>query len=162
MDTITSKTSTRPELQGVYFSADRMVATDSFRLLEVKKPIALAGEPRVIKAKGFRGRGIVAVADADIITDSTKLLQGERMAAEYPEYEKVFDGLSEQPRFSMVVNAKYLAELLAEVDAQAGTPFQKIRLDFFESMKPLLITATGETPDKQPVCVRALLSPMTG
>jgi hypothetical protein len=162
MDKITSKTSIRPELEGVYFSDDKMVATDSFRLLEVKKPIALAGKPRVIKVKGFRGRGIVAIADTDIITDGAKLLQGERVEAEYPEYEKVFDGLSDQPRFSMLVNAKYLAELLAEVDAQAGSHSHKVRLVFFESMKPLLVTATGETPDQEEVSVRALLSPMSG
>lgn len=161
MDNIVAKSSIRPELQGVYFSRDKMVATDSFRLIEVKKPIGLAGELRVIKAKGFKGRGAVANAENDIIADGAKLIQGERVAAAYPEYERVFDGLSDEPRFSMVVNAKYLAELVAEVDAQAGSPFHKIRLDFFDSLKPLLITATGEAADNEPVSVRALLSPMT-
>ena len=63
MDKITSKSGIRPELQGVYFSREKMVATDSFRLLEVKKPIGLAGEPRVIKAKGFKGRGAVIIEE---------------------------------------------------------------------------------------------------
>ncbi len=154
MDKITSKSSVRPELASVYFCPDKMVATDSFRLIEVKKAIDIP-VPRLLKAKGFKGHRAVSVNDANVINDDGKLIQGELVENPYPEYEGVFNGLSDAPRFTMTVNAKYLTELVAEVDAQSGHSFHKIRLDFFESMKPLLITAEGEK-----VSVRGLLSPM--
>jgi hypothetical protein len=162
MDKITSKSSIRPELQGIYFSPGRMVATDSFRLVEVKKEISLEGEPRVVKAKGFRGRGEVSVDADNLINDGGKLIGGEVVDAPYPEYEEVFEGLSGGPRFSMVINAKYLAEVAAEVDAQSGNPFHKVRLDFFESMKALVISAEGRTNEGREVSVRALVAPMNG
>lgn len=156
MDKITSKSSIRPELQSIYFAPDKMVATDSYRLIEVKKEIGIA-EPRLVKAKGFKGRGTISVGDDDIVNDGGKLIQGERVDATYPEYEKIFGGLKDTPRFSMLVNAKLLAELLAEADAQAEAANHKVRLDFFETMKPLIITAQGESAS-----VRALLAPMNG
>lgn len=162
MDKITSKGGVRPESQGIYFSPDKMVATDSFRLIEVKKEIAIEGEPRVVKAKGFRGRGDVSVDANNLINDGGKLIGGEVVNADYPEYEKVFEGLSGEPRFSMVINAKYLAEVAAEVDAQSGSPFHKVRLDFFESMKALVISADGKTNRGQEVSVRALVAQMNG
>ena len=176
MDKITSKSSIRPELQSVYFHPDRMVATDSFRLIEVKKAVGIS-EPRLLKVKGFKGRGAVSVADDDIVNDGGKLIQGERVDAAYPDYEQILAGLKDAPRFSMTVNAKLLSELLAEVDAQAhGDGNHKIRLDFFEKNKPLLITAEGEATvevpsgyggnftetERRKVSVRALLSPIMG
>jgi hypothetical protein len=156
MDKITSKSSIRPELQSIYFAPDKMVATDSYRLIEVKKEIGIP-EPRLIKVKGFKGRGTVSVGADDIVNDDGKLIQGERVDASYPEYEKIFDGVKEAPRFSMLVNAKLLAELLAEADAHAEDANHKVRLDFFETMTPLIITAQGKT-----VSVRALLAPLHG
>ena len=162
MDKITAKTGVRPELQGIYFAPGKMVATDSYRLIEVKKEISLEGEPRVVRAKGFRGHGAVSVDANNLINDDGKLIGGEVIDADYPEYEKVFEGLSGEPRFSMVINAKYLAEVAAEVDAQSGTPFHKVRLDFFESMKALVISAAGKTSEGRDVSVRALVAPMNG
>lgn len=156
MDKITSKSSIRPELQSIYFAPDKMVATDSYRLIEVKKEIGIT-EPRLIKAKGFKGRGNIAVNPDDLVNDGGKLIQGERVNAEYPDYEKVFDGLKDAPRFSVLVNARLLAELLAEADAQADDANHKVRLDFFETMKPLIITARGKSAS-----VRALLAPLNG
>ena len=53
---------------------------------------------------------------------------------------------------------------MAEVDAQAGDPHHKVQLDFYESMKPLLITAErverDDDANDKTVSVRALLSPM--
>jgi DNA polymerase III sliding clamp (beta) subunit (PCNA family) len=162
MDKITSKSSIRPVLQGIYFAPDKMVATDSFRLIEVKKEISLEGEPRVMKAKGFRGHGAVSVDANNLINDGGKLIGGEVVDADYPEYEKVFEGLSGEPRFSMDINAKYLAEVAAEVDAQSGGAFHKVRLDFFESMKALVISAEGKTNEGRDVSIRALVAPMNG
>jgi len=154
MDKITCKSSVRPELQSIYFCPDKMVATDSFRLIEVKKQIGIP-EPRLIKAKGFKGRGSVMVNPDDVVNDDGNLIQGQRVDAAYPDYEQIFDGLNDAPRFSMLVNAKLLAELLAEADAQADDANHKVRLDFFETMKPLIITAQGRDAS-----VRALLAPM--
>ena len=102
MDKITGKSSIRPELSAIYFTPDKMVATDSFRLIEVKKAIDIK-EPRIIKAKGFKGRGTVTIGDDDIINDHGKLIQGERVDAEYPDYEKAaFD--NGEPKFSIMLN----------------------------------------------------------
>src|SRR5690242_8007543 len=139
MDKITSKSSIRPELASIYFTPDKMVATDSFRLIEVKKDIALEGEPRCIKAKGFKGRGSVIVGDNDLINDGGKLIQGERVDAEFPDYEKALP--TEKPAFTMYINAKYLAEIAAEVDAQAQNAVHKVRLDFYGEHRPLLLTS---------------------
>jgi DNA polymerase III sliding clamp (beta) subunit (PCNA family) len=155
MDKITSKSSIRPELSGIYFTPDKMVATDSFRLIEVRKEIGLEGEPRIVKVKGFKGKDAIAISADNIVKDGEKLIQGEATGGSFPDYERIFADASEKPRFTMLVNAKYLAELAAEVDAQAADPFHKIQLDFYEPMKPLLITAKGEHVE-----VRALLSPM--
>jgi DNA polymerase III sliding clamp (beta) subunit (PCNA family) len=158
MDKLTSKSPVRPELASVYFCPDKMVATDSFRLIEVKKEIDIPA-PRVLKAKGFRGRGSVSVSEANVINDDGKLIQGELVEADYPDYETVFKGLGGQPRLTMHVNAKYLAELLTEIDAQAGDQWHKVRLDFFDTVKALLITSQGPNEN---VSVRGLLSPMNG
>jgi hypothetical protein len=152
---ITSKSTMRPELTGIYFAPDKMVATDSFRLIEVKKDIAIEGAPRVIKAKGFRGNKAVSIAADNIVKDGDKLIQGEATGGSFPDYEKIFADAADKPRFTMRVNAKYLAELAAEVDAQSGHGLHAINIVFYESMKPLLITAEGEDAK-----VRALLSPM--
>src|ERR1700688_4100570 len=109
MDKLKSNSQIRPELEGVYFWPDKMVATDSFRLIEVKKEIDIRS-PRLLKAKGFKGRGAVSVSEANVINDDGKLIQGELVDADYPEYEQVFEGLGEQPRLTMHVNAKFLAE----------------------------------------------------
>lgn len=158
MDKIISKSSIQPELSAIYFTPEKMVATDSFRLIEVKKGIDIA-EPRLLKAKGFKGRGTVTIDDNNLINDGGKLIQGERVDGDYPDYEKAcFE--NGKPKFSMYVNAKLLAELLAEVDAQGQNSFHKVRLDFFDPLKPLLITTVpgGGGPDTS---VRAALSPMT-
>lgn len=155
MDKITSKSAIRPELSGVYFAPDKMVATDSFRLIEVKKDIAIAGEPRVVKAKGFKGNKSVAITADNIVRDGDKLIQGEATGGSFPDYEKIFADAADKPRFTMRVNAKYLAELAAEVDAQSGHGQHAVDIIFYESMKPLLIAAEGENGK-----VRALLSPM--
>jgi len=164
MDKITSKSSIRPELTGVYFAPDKMVATDSFRLIEVKKGIAIEGEPRVVRAKGFKGNKSVSVAADNIVKDGDKLIQGEATGGTFPDYEKIFADAADKPRFTMLVNAKYLAELAAEVDAQSGDPFHKVEIAFYESMKPLLITAErverDDAGNDKTVSVRALLSPM--
>ena len=153
MDKITGKSSIRPELSAIYFTPDKMVATDSFRLIEVKKAIDIK-EPRIIKAKGFKGRGTVTIGDDDIINDHGKLIQGERVDAEYPDYEKAaFD--NGEPKFSIMLNIKYLAELAAEVAAQSCAAFDKARLDFYDKDKPLIITADGGT-----IKVRAALMPI--
>lgn len=156
MDKITSKSSIRPELASIYFAPDKMVATDSYRLIEVKKEIGIP-EPRLVKAKGFKGHGTVSVGDDDIVNDDGKLIQGEHVEATYPDYEPLLDGAKDAPRFSMLVNAKLLAELLAEADAQANDANHKVRLDFFETMKPLIVTAQGKNAS-----VRALLAPLNG
>jgi hypothetical protein len=159
MDKITSKSSIRPELQSVYFWPDKMVATDSFHILEVKKEIGV-DSPRLLKTKGFKGRGTVSIDERNVVNDGDKLIQGELVEAEYPDYERACFSEAE-PKFSMRVNAKLLAELLAEVDAQTGSPLHKIRLDFFDTNKPLIITAEpGNHRDKPEVSVRAALSPV--
>lgn len=158
MDKITSKSTIRPELGSIYFTPDKMVATDSYRLIEVKKDIEVA-EPCVIKAKGFKGRETVSIDDHDIVNDGGKLIQGARVDAEYPDYEQLFD-LGE-PKFTMLVNAKYLAELAAEVDAQAHDTMHKMRIDFYGERRPLILSAEGEGGKGSPkVFVRAALSPI--
>ena len=160
MDKITSKSSIRPELQSVYFHPDKMVATDSFRLIEIKKEIGIP-EPRLLKVKGFKGRGAVSVADGDIVNDGGKLIKGERVDATFPHYEQIFAGLKDAPRFTMHINAKLLSELLAEVDAQACDPHHKVRVDFFEKAKLLVLTAEGAAKGYEgKVSVRAILAPI--
>lgn len=161
MDKITSKSSMRPELSAVYLTPEKMVATDSFRLIEVKKPIGI-NKPFLFKAKGFKGRGAVSV-NGDIINDDGKLIQGERVDGEYPDYEKALP--TDKPAFTMYLNAKYLAEIAAEVDAHAKDPFHTIRLDFYDKHRPLVITAEGVTgesniEDRSPIKVRGVIMPM--
>ena len=157
MDKLTCKSSVRPELSGIYFTPEKMVATDTYRLNEVKKTIALEGASRVIKAKGFRGRGSVVINKDNLVKDDGKLIQGEVVGDPdaYPKYEQIFDELAE-PKCSMKVNAKYLSELAAEVAAETKEPFDAVRLDFYDEYKPLVIRS-----EHRDVKVRAALSPMT-
>ncbi len=161
MHKITSKSSIRPELSAIYFAPNKMVATDSYRLIEVKKDIVFKGNPRPIKAKGFKGTKTVSIDDNDLIHDGDKLIQGERVDAEYPKYERVIP--TGKPIFSIKVNAKYLAEIIAEADAQAGSDYNHtVRLDFYGEHRPMLITPiTKEEKPRGDTKVRALLSPIT-
>src|SRR2546423_169446 len=77
MDKFTSKNVIRPVLTGIYFTKDKMVVTDSFRLIEVTKDIDLEGEARIIKAARFKGRGNVSISKDNLIKDGDKLIQGE-------------------------------------------------------------------------------------
>lgn len=137
---IAAKDGHRDEIKGVFFTKDKTVATDSFRLLEIDIP--KNDNPPEWAEKSMRGIKPFIVG-AEMLKDKIKLgnedlvaikhvhdnrvefLVGEdilpimRIDGKYPDYESIF------PRMgclaSIKINAKYLAETLEILGKLGGT-----------------------------------------
>lgn len=142
MQKLASKSIIRPALAGVLFDPqnNKLVVTDTFRLLEVSKTIEGITEPVVLRVPGFTGRSQVAVNDmGDIVIDGKKNLVVEQKTPgdEFPKYEQVLPK-TEDAKFTFKVNAELLAGLLAEQAKHQKNPH--VTLHFYEDNKGLFIT----------------------
>lgn len=159
---IASKQSHRPEISGVFFTKDKTVATDSFRLVEISvpanvkaedypdnfamrgvKPFIASGE--MIKAIKLDNDGVVAIKH--LHDNRIEFLQGEniinvkRIDGEYPDYLSIIP--SGEPVAELKINAKYLSEVL-DILGKLGGATSEVTIKVFAKNKPLVIEAGSD------------------
>lgn len=166
---IASKDSFKPELSSVFFTKEKTVATDSFRLLEVSVssnvepvefPDAMRGiTPFLVDARGVSKIKIpkhktltaldyVAIKHIDktgvtFLTVDDDLAQNTITArvidGKFPDYGNLFPVGA--PKAEVTLNGKYLAELL-EIMAGIGE-LNKVTIKLYGGEKPVALFAEG-------------------
>jgi DNA polymerase III sliding clamp (beta) subunit (PCNA family) len=163
----TSLVETRPEIARVRFDGHTAVASDSFRLVEVKnikKGIDPKQKPILISRRAFMEMTIKKEATIEdlgdekvkISEDSRTLVamaKKESKAFRFPEYEKIFDEVG--PTIDIKLNPEYLEEILGALKKINKTKVT-LRISKKDPLKPITLLSEGN--DHQ---ARALLMPMT-
>ena len=162
---IADKHGHRPELRGVFFTNNRTVATDGFRLLEIYTPqdknpenypavhghSAMRGikpfivDAEVLKAKvkaGINGLAIKHVFDNRVEFLNTDGATADitvvpRIQADYPKYEDIYP--KGEPKAEITINGQYLIDLLAVLSKLDKN--KAVKLKFYGESKPLLLEA---------------------
>ena len=154
-----SKGSSRPELQGIFITKDKTVATDSFRLLEVstpkdKKPEdyknAMRGMKPVIINAEYLKKNIKLKDDCIAIKhiDDNKIevlqtVDGQVLpkflpritSGEFPEYNMIFP--KNEARAEVLLDARLLSDLLEVMGKMNNTG--QVRIKVYAKGQPLVI-----------------------
>jgi hypothetical protein len=160
-----SQSELRPALMGVHTDGVTAVATDTFRLVEMRNTASDAAAESPLTLLDLKAVKLGKLDSADVTGDGS----GDRVslqvgdvayqlpiedASEYPKYQEFFDNAEKRDGASIKVNGKWLAEILAEMaklnDLNAVT--LKVSTD---PCKPLIIRAAGSGHE-----ARALLMPL--
>lgn len=136
---VCSKSSVRPELGKVLFGKDVVVATDGYRLVELKSEGSIGAlvNPKLLK------KGDVVESNEDgtlsIVRDGLKTNIGNQDSDEkYPSYKSILDAQVNAEGYKCLVNRKYLVEILnAFPDAKVSISVPK------ETGKALVISTDG-------------------
>lgn len=104
---IASKKSIKPEMNCIAFYGDRTIATDSFRLMEVPvKDGEKYDEPILMLADTVKmPAGMVGLEEPT----------GYRVAAKYPDVDRVIDGDAGVEYVEFSINGKMFGELLTQM-----------------------------------------------
>lgn len=143
-----AKDSPKQSITGVLVTPEKIVATDSFRLVEVTHPFPSVSEPTIVKLPKncskiddisvSQGK-VMVVSDGDIsigaIVDDT-----------FPVYDAIFP--TEKPMLEIKLNTAYLKEI-AEFFERNEQPTFTVKL--YGNLKPVLFEAGN---------IRALLMPI--
>ena len=171
---VASKNGIKPELSSVFFTKDRTVATDSYRLLEVEvskdldwekfrqattHPLMKGVKPFMVNAKLIKeirlpkvaesGFNAVAIAYADdnkveFITNDLQTENTIKMARVQGEFP---DYQRVIPQGGAVAEIKVNAEYLAEVVeilGKMGGVSNEVKIKFYGQSKPLVIEGGNE------------------
>lgn len=131
MHKLCSKSKLGRSIEGILFAPDKMVATDSFRLLEVKKKITV-DKPVVMAVKGFSGTGDNIIVNKETVVDGKKHLVAFPINDQFPIYESIIP--KTKPVFEMTVDAKLFGELLLE-QAKHQPGISHVKLSFYGTNK---------------------------
>ena len=154
---IASKSGSRPEISGVYFTKNKTVATDSFRLVEVNvpedkkaedmqgvmrgvKPFIASGE--MIKAIKLDNNEVVGIKH--LHDNRIEFLVGEnivnvkRIDGQFPDYEAIMP--HSKPTATIKLNAKYLSEVL-DILGKLGGSNNEVELKVYEDKKQVVVEA---------------------
>ena len=158
-----SKGSSRPELQGIFITKDKTVATDSFRLLEVSTPkdkraedydgVMRGMKPVIVNAEYLKKNIKLkddTIAIKHIDNNKIEVLQTidgmvlpkflPRIEGQFPEYGGIFP--TSKPMAEIKLNAQLLAELL-EVMAKMN-PTGEVKIKIHGENQPLVIEGGTE------------------
>ena len=153
----------KPALACVLTDGITAVATDSFRLVEIKTIAPDADKPSkapmmlpasILKQiKMGKNDSTIHLSPTTIqTTNATYNLPKLEDPADFPSYQQIFP--TDTPLATVMVNAKYLAEICTALSAL--DPFAKITLEVHGPLKPLVIRAIGSGSE-----ARAMLMPLT-
>lgn len=137
-----AKSPIRPELASVLLKGGKIVATDSFRLIEMEVEEYEGDVPVLIPAKEFKAmKGKVILGEKSeegykLSSDQMTLIVSANGDPEsYPDYEKIIP--TEEPVLEIKVNGRYLAEVLSLL---AKThPFETVELSFYGPKKGIVL-----------------------
>lgn len=142
-----SKEKIERAIEGVLIMPDKIVATDSYKLIEITTETGVPAPVIVKMPKGLKT--FESVTAASVLTNKGATYQCEVLRADkYPKYEAVIP--AGEPVATVRVNAEYL-EQIASACKGAGQ-FHAVEIAFHGELKPLVFTTNG---------IRALLMPMT-
>ena len=161
---IASKSGSRPEISGVFFTAKHTVATDSFRLVEIsvpadKKPEDVKDAMRGVKpfiASGEMVKDIKLKDNSEVVAikhlhdNRIEFLVGEnivnvkRIDGEYPDYESIMP--TGEPSASVKINAKYLSEVL-DILGKLGGASNEVVMKIYGKELQMVVVEAGS--DKQ-------------
>lgn len=162
-----SKSVIKPEIASVFFTKDKTVATDSWRLLEVTVPkhgaypedfsadamrgvkpfmvdarrmLAIKIPPSKMSERKVLALKHVAEHSVSFLNNDGDTLAAPRISGEYPDYERIIP--NGRPIIEMKLNGKFLAELLVLL-AKIGKA-DAVTLKFYGEGKPLVIEASND------------------
>lgn len=104
---IAAKKSIKPEMKCIAFYGDRTIATDTFRLMEVP-----------VKEGEKYDEPILMLADTVTIPKGMEGMEeptGYRVAAKYPDVDRVIDGDKHLEYVEVSINGKMFGELLTQM-----------------------------------------------
>ena len=147
-----SPSAIRPQLAAVMTDSVVSVATDSFRLVEIKAHEGTATEQVTINAREIKKVKIADLGFHDFTGNP-------HLASEYPKYQTIFDEAMKRDSVEITLDAEYLAQIVAylakiESKDKRGT-FITVRVPK-EKDRPIVFTVKGATHD-----ARAMLMPIT-
>lgn len=151
-----STSTVREELASVLIKDGKVVATDSFRLVELPIECDADAMPVLISAKAFgklKGKAITGQTGHQgliVDVDGFGALLPSLDAGRFPDYEKLVP--TADPEASVRINGRFLAEvlsLLAKTD-----PFETVQVDFHGQAKPVVISTKAGRGLVMPVVAR--------
>lgn len=145
-----SKSDIKPELACVLVKPDRMVATDSFRLVEVKGQTGIDKDTLIKLPKALKTLSAVTLKDEKLGTmEKGAWYELETIEGAFPRYETIMP--TAEPIATIRVNAEYLKEIAQTFEDKKKLGF--VDISFFGELKALRFTNKDES-------VTALLMPM--
>jgi DNA polymerase III sliding clamp (beta) subunit (PCNA family) len=160
LSAFTAKTDIKQELAGVLVTKDKLVATDSYRLIEVQSDAGkdLSAPVIVGLPKGAKTIEHIEMAGNDATIKSkgalypaSFTLAGDR----FPKYESVIPNI-EDATISVSVNPEYLQDIaraFQELAKQNKGKLDGVTMHLFDTKKPIVFTNNNGT-------ARALLMPI--
>ena len=167
----------------MFFTRDKTVATDTFRLVEIsvpnnvkvsefpasKKPVMQGVKPVIVGAemlKKIKLRGdkntpitnVLAIGHADqerveFRTHDGSAMVFNRIEGTFPDYEKIFP--KKKPRVEVSVNAEYLAGVIEQLGKLNSLNMVNIKI--YDDGSPIVIEAKGNEQSG-----RAMVMPLRG
>ncbi|KKN56373.1 hypothetical protein LCGC14_0572840 [marine sediment metagenome] len=122
-----SKDRSRAQLTHFRFDNGNVIATDGFRM-------HVANKPDLEGAEDLQGNAIGKIPAGAFVTELEQPDQGT-YDAKYPEWREILPKAPGQ--FEICVNGKYLAEAIRDLG--------EVRLTFYDSTMPILVTPTSDT-----------------
>ena len=142
----TAQTTFNKSIEGVGIYPDKVVATDSFKLIEVKMNTG-AEKPYVLRP--HKAVKTFDSVEGAIMYQKGVPFQGEIMKDDFPKYEEII------PKGTPVISVNLSPELLKEVCTEfIQKGYYGFTMSIYGDMKPIVFTR--KQGDK-----RAILSPMS-
>ncbi len=141
-----SKSNIRPSISGVLVTPEKIVATDSFKLIEIKRANAVKEAIIVKLPKGLKT--FDRISDEKLYHKNAEY-PIEKIDDTFPAYESIIP--TTEPKMTIIVNPKFLAEICAAFSKEVT-----IALELHGEDKPIVITARDTRGDKKED-IRALL-----
>ena len=143
MGKIASKNSVRQELNCIAFFGDKVIATDSFRAIEVT---VSGGErlekPVLLNANTVQKRVKMDKSETMTLEQIRTIAQLEPVDETYPDVEEVMNKAESNDCISMTINGRYLAEMVTLLSGLNLLNTVTLKIPK-EPSKPLIIEADG-------------------
>jgi len=129
-----SKSSIKPELQSIYLTENKAIATDSFKLIEITRNESVE-EPVIVRIpKGVRK--IDNIDQNGVITNGINTVQGEIIDGNFPDYKTVMP--KNEPEYEITFSPEHLAVIIESYKKE-----KSITLKFYGNEKPMMIQKNG-------------------
>jgi DNA polymerase III sliding clamp (beta) subunit (PCNA family) len=129
-----SKADFKPELQSVYLSGNKAVATDSFKLIEITRSREVTKPIMVRIPKGVKK--IDNITPDGVIENGINKIQGEIIEGSFPDYNQVIP--KGEPVYKMTFSPEYLAVII-----DSYKKAKEVTLNFYGDNKPMMINENG-------------------